>query len=161
VALRRLPELIGRRKVLLAGMLSMTIGMLCYWWVDAASPWLIIVPALVTGMAHGLMFHTMTALTIESFPDKVRGTGSALALMMMDLGMIAGAPVMGYTAEAFGFKWMFAAIGALMAVSAAAYTYSSVSVWRARRQQRHAIETAEAAETAAAPYAAVADESLA
>lgn len=160
VVLRRLPELVGRRKVLLSGMVSMSAGMLCYWLVDTASPWLIVVPALVTGMGHGLMFHTMTALTIESFPDKVRGTGSALALMMMDLGMIGGAPIMGQIAEVYGFQWMYTAIGALVAVSAVVYTISSVPVWRARRQQRRRrapVEPARAAEAAPAPRV-VADE---
>ncbi len=159
VVLRRLPELIGRRKVLLAGMVSMSAGMLCYWLVEADSPWLIVVPALVTGMAHGLVFHTMTALTIEPFPDNVRGTGSALALMMMDLGMIGGAPVMGLIADAYGFKWMYTAIGALMAISAAAYTYSSIPVWRARRLRRRGeVGPARAAEAAPTPCA-LADES--
>ncbi len=91
VTLRRLPEQLGRRKLLLVGMLFMSVGMFCFWLVDANTPWMIVIPALITGTGHGLMFHTMTSLTIEPFPASVRGTGSALALMMLDVGTIAGA----------------------------------------------------------------------
>ncbi len=136
VLLRRMPEQLGRRKVLLVGMFFMSIGMFCFALVDNVTPWLIVVPALVTGTGHGLMFHTMTALTIESFPSDVRGTGSVLALMMLDVGTIAGAPVLGQIAGAWGFNWMFSAIGAFSLVVAVAYASSSIPVWRRRTIQR-------------------------
>ena len=143
VILRRVPERFGRRKVLLAGMLSMATGMFCFTLVSDATPWLIVVPALVTGMGHGLMFHTMTALTIESFSMNVRGTGSSLALMMLDLGTIAGAPVLGQIAEVWGFNWMFSAIGLFTLGVAGAYAYSSMPVWQQRRKMpTHEIEMA-------------------
>ena len=135
VVLRRVPELLGRRKVLLAGMLFMTIGFFCYLLVGAENPWIIVIPALLTGTGHGLAFHTMTSLSIESFPSDARGTGSALALMMMDVGMIAGAPILGQIAEAFGFHSMYAAIGVIMLVAAVAYAWSSIPVWQAQIQQ--------------------------
>ena len=133
ITLRRMPERRGRRKVLLAGMLFMSAGMFCFWLVDAANPWMIVIPAVTCGTGHALMFHTMTALTIEPFPDEVRGTGSALALMMLDLGTIAGAPLLGGIADRWGFAWMFTAIGLFSLFAAAAYTLSSIPVWRARR----------------------------
>ncbi len=138
VTLRRLPQRRGRRKVLLAGMLFMAAGMFCYGLVDSTNPWMIVVPALVTGTAHGLMFHTMTSLTIESFPTEVRGSGAALTLMTMDVGMIAGAPILGQIADALGFEWMFAAIGTLCFFVAAVYAYSSISVWQQRHRARRA-----------------------
>jgi MFS family permease len=114
-------------------MLFMGTGMFCYGLVDAAAPGMIILPALLTGTGHGLMFHTMTSLTIERFPDPVRGTGSALALMMLDLGMMSGAPALGQLAERWGFVAMFLTIGGLLWLTAGAYAISSIPVWRARR----------------------------
>ena len=124
-------------------MLIMAAGMFCYGLVDAANPWMIVVPALVTGTAHGLMFHTMMSLTIESFPSDVRGTGSALSLMMLDLGLIAGAPVLGQIADSFGFNWMFASIGACSFVTAFLYAWSSVPIWQERWQRRRQLLLAE------------------
>ncbi len=44
---RQIPDRIGRRKVLLAGMSFYTIGMFCFPLVDAANPWLLLVPGLL------------------------------------------------------------------------------------------------------------------
>jgi predicted MFS family arabinose efflux permease len=97
---------------------------------------MIVVPALITGTGHGLMFHTMTSITVESFPSEVRGTGSALALMMLDFGTIAGAPVLGQIADRFGFDWMFTAIGAFALLVAGVFAYASIPVWQQRRELR-------------------------
>jgi MFS family permease len=122
---RRLPDRIGARKVLLAGMVVMAAGMLCFALVSAKHSWMIVVPALLGGIGHGLMFHTMTSLTLEAFPKEVRGTGSALALMMLDAGTLTGAPVLGLIGERFGFAALFGSIGALCLVTAAAYGVTS------------------------------------
>jgi predicted MFS family arabinose efflux permease len=108
---RRLPDRIGAAKVLLVGTFFMSVGMFCFGLVDAAHSWMIVVPAILTGTGHGLMFHTMTSLTLETFPSAVRGTGSALALMMLDLGTICGAPILGLVGEYFGFAALFGSIG--------------------------------------------------
>jgi len=140
IMLRRLPDLLGRRKVLLVGMLFMSGGMFffcfCSQAVTAQHPWIIVVPALLAGTGHGLAFHTMTSLIIEPFPNALRGTGTALALMMMDFGMLAGAPVLGQIADTRGYGWMFAAIGLLSLTAAAAYGYASIPVWQQRRRTR-------------------------
>jgi MFS family permease len=121
LSLRRLPDRVGARKVLLVGMLFMSLGMFSFALVDAQRSWMIVVPGLLTGMGHSLMFHTMTSLTLEPFPYKVRGTGSALALMMLDAGTIAGAPVLGWLGERNGFPHLFGAIGVFCLFSALAY----------------------------------------
>lgn len=135
ITLRRVPDRFGRRKVLLVGNLFMCLGMFSYLLVTAERPWLLVIPALLTGTAHALMFHTMTALTIEPFPREVRGTGSALALMMLDLGMIAGAPILAWIGETLGFDWLFSLTAILLFTSMAAYSWSSIPVWRSRRAQ--------------------------
>ena len=135
---RRAPERWGRRKVLLGGMTLIAGGMFCYGLADATTPWLLIVPALICGVGHALVFHTMSALALESFPHGIRGTGSAFTLMMMDVGFIGGAPLLGMIAHQIGYAWMFASIGLTCALSAAVYAWSSVPIWRARSQpHRH------------------------
>ena len=126
LSLRQLPDRIGPRKVLLVGMLFMSAGMSCFGLVDAGNAWMIIVPAVLTGIGHGLMFHTMTSLTLERFPTEVRGTGSALAVMMLDLGTIAGAPILGWIGEEYGFAMLFGAIGITCLLTAIAYAASNL-----------------------------------
>jgi MFS family permease len=133
VGLRRVPDRLGRRKVMLAGMSCMTLGMFAFTIVSAERSWLLVVPALICGSGHALIFHTMTSLAVETFPSDVRGTASSLSLMMMDLGMIGGAPILGQIAQAFGYQWMFAAVGMLCCGVAGLYCRASVPVWRARR----------------------------
>ena len=143
VGLRRMPERIGRRKILLAGMLFMSAGMFCFLLVDTAHPAMIVVPALITGTGHGLMFHTMMSLSVASFPSEVRGTGSALALMTLDLGTIVGAPLLGQIAESSGFPWMFAAIGGFSLLAAVGYAISSIPIWQQRIHRSRDIDFAD------------------
>jgi MFS family permease len=125
---RRLPDRIGSGRVLLVGMCFMSLGMLSFGWVTAERAWLIMVPALLAGIGHSLMFHTMTSLTLEKFPSEVRGTGSALALMMLDLGTIAGAPVLGLIGERYGYATLFGTIGTLCFATAIAYAASRLRI---------------------------------
>lgn len=146
IGLRRLPDRMGRRKVLLAGVITMGTGMLCFNFVDAAHAWWLCFPALCCGLGHGLMFHTCTALVIEPFPDKVRGIGSALSLTMLDLGLVAGAPILGHIAESYGYEWLFTTIAVSCFGAAGVYAYSSIPVWRERRSRRFAPASSQSGE---------------
>lgn len=123
VRLRGLPERFGSQRVLVVGCVLMSLGMLCYLLVSAQYSILILVPALMCGTAHGLMFHTMTSMTIESFPTEVRGTGSALALMMLDAGSIIGAPLLGIVGEKWGYNALFVTISLVCLAALLAFMY--------------------------------------
>ena len=122
--LRRLPDQIGSRKVLLFGFVFMTVGMFSYGLVNEARAWFIVVPALMTGTGHSLMYHSMTSLAIEPFPREYRGTGSALLSMVMDLRILIGAAVLGIIGERFGFTWLFLTIGIACGLSVTHYAFS-------------------------------------
>ncbi len=124
--LRRLPDRIGPARVLVAGGVLMSLGMYLFSMVDSHHPWLIVAPALLCGAGHGLMFHTMTSLTLQSFPLEVRGTGSALGLMMLDFGMLAGAPILGQLGDRFGYAVMFQALSGFCLLSTLAYAWSDL-----------------------------------
>ncbi|MCA9132884.1 MAG: MFS transporter, partial [Planctomycetales bacterium] len=124
----------GPRRVLLAGMTIMALGMFSFALVTASRPALIILPALLTGTGHSLMFHTMTSLTIAPFPTAVRGTASALALMMLDLGTFAGAPILGVIGEHFGFTALFASIGGFCLFSAMVFGLEPLRVSGQKRE---------------------------
>ncbi|QDT12365.1 MFS transporter [Planctomycetes bacterium K23_9] len=123
---RQLPQRWGTAKVLIAGGGLMSLGMFAFAVVGSENPWLIVLPALLAGAGHSLMFHTMTALTLETFPLEIRGTGSTLALMMLDLGTICGAPLLGLIGEQYGFATLFATIGATCFTATAVYWLSLI-----------------------------------
>ncbi|WP_417734736.1 MFS transporter [Rosistilla oblonga] len=128
LALGNLPDRVGPHKILVIGTALMAIGMFSYAIVSAQHPWLIVIPALLTGTGHGLMFHTMTSLTIQPFPMEVRGTGSALAMMMLDLGTLVGAPALGYVGDRFGYASMFATVGSICVVGMGIYVWRDAAV---------------------------------
>ncbi len=136
LGLRGVPDRVGRRRVLLAGMVIMALGMFSFLLVDPAECWWLLVPGVICGSGHALMFHTMISLAIERFPAEVRGTGSALTLMMVDGGMIAGAPILGQIAESFGFDALFITVGVSCLVVASIYTWASIPVWVERYRRR-------------------------
>lgn len=107
VGLRRLPEQIGPQNVLLIGLCVMALGMFSFSLVGPQRVSFLAIPAVLAGLGHSLMFHTMTSLTIQSFPQEYRGTGSALALMTLDLGTLLGAPVLGWIGAEFGYSMLF------------------------------------------------------
>lgn len=135
VGLRKWPDEVGRRKVLLVGMFFMTAGMFSYLLVDRDHVWLIMVPALICGTGHALMFHTMTALTLERFPYEVRGTGSTFSLMALETGMICGAPILGIIAHR-SYHQMFVVLGIFVGSVALLYFYSSIPIWKERARLR-------------------------
>ncbi len=134
VVFRKLPARIGRRRQLVIGMSFMSVGMLSFLLVDRT--WLLVVPALLCGTAHSLAFHTMTALVMQSFPDHLRGMGSALALMALDGGMVGGGPVLGEIAFHMGYDAMFVCIALFTAGAIAAFWLASLPVWRKAAEQR-------------------------
>jgi MFS family permease len=131
--LRRVPDRFGNRKVLLVGTMIMGLGMLAFLGVDASHLVWLFVAAVLCGTGHALMFHTNTALVLESFPVAVRGTGSALSLMALDLGMVGGSPVLGLVAERWSYRWMFTGVAALCFLTAVGYLAACL---RARVRQK-------------------------
>ena len=140
IVLRKLPEQIGRRKVLLLGLLAQIGAMVAFCGMLSGAFGDIILPGALCGAAHGLVFHTMTSLTLERFPLEVRGSGSALALMALDLGTLVASPILGELAETYGFRVLFVALALASASVAVFFAGCSVPIWlrraRARREGR-------------------------
>lgn len=133
LASRRMPDRVGRRKVLLAGCATMGCGMVTFARIDPGNPWLpLITSALICGTGHALMFHTATALFLEKFPSEKRGVGSALSLMVMDAGMICGAPLLGIIADRAGYDAVFLTVAVICFGAGMVYTVASIPIWRAR-----------------------------
>ena len=131
IVFRRTPDRIGRRKVLLVGAVAMSLGMLSFLVVDPDHSMLIVVPALLCGTGHSLMYHTCTSLFLDSFPTDVRGAGSGLSMVALDIGSVGGAQLLGEVAHRFGYDLLFVIVAGVALVAASIYAVSSVPVWRA------------------------------
>jgi len=121
VTTSHLVDRIGRGKVLFTGTLFMAAQMFAFLAVSPDNLWTLLIPALLGGTGHALMFHTMMSLMLESFPSRLRGTGSAISLMTLDAGMICGAPILGWIAKHFGYIPVFMTIGCCCLLAAAVY----------------------------------------
>ena len=134
IVFRRTPDRLGRRKVLLVGAVTMSLGMLSFLMVDPDHATLIVVPALLCGTGHSLMYHTCTSLFLDSFPTDVRGAGSGLSMVALDIGSVGGAQLLGEVAHRFGYNLLFLIVAGATLTAASVYAISSVPVWRARRR---------------------------
>ena len=134
IVFRRTPDRLGRRKILLTGSVVMSLGMFSFLLVDSDHGHLIVIPALLCGTGHSLMYHTCTSLFLDSFPAEVRGAGSALSMVALDFGMVGGAQVLGEMAHRYGYNLIFLIVAGVTLTTATVYALSSVPIWRTRRQ---------------------------
>lgn len=128
---RNLPERVGRPKALVAGMAGMALSMTCYGWVG--HDWHLILPGLLAGVGHGLLFPCAVSLGADAFPDEHRGTAMNLIMGCSDLGMLLGAPALGWVAHTWGFGAMFLTTASLQGVCAVYYTVDRLLRRRDRR----------------------------
>ena len=117
------PDRIGRRKVLLVGIVAMVVGYIGFCFITENRLWALIIPAFCCGTGHGLTYHCMTSLTLESFPAKHRGTGSALAMMAFDCSAVVGMPIIAWIIVVAGYNAMFLGIAATVTLVAGIFFY--------------------------------------
>ena len=121
--LKSAPDRIGRRKVLLVGIVAMVMGYIGFCFITTDRLWALIIPAFCCGTGHGLSYHCMTSLTLESFPTKHRGTGTALAMMAFDFSAVVGMPIIPWIVVVAGYKAMFLGIAATVTAISGIFFY--------------------------------------
>lgn len=121
----------GRHKMVLWGLAGMTVGQLLF--LVVTSDWLFVLPAVVCGFGHALLFPAVVSIGAGRFPVQYRGSGTTLVLGFTELGTALAAPILGMLIDrgnagggTAGFSWMFmsaagiaAAVGLFYAVTAA------------------------------------------
>lgn len=128
ISIRSLPEKIGIRPMILIGIASLSISMVCCLLVQ--NEWQLAVPAIFLGIAHALLFPSVVAGGSAVFPIRYRGLGTTLVLAMFDLGNLIGAPTAGailHHAEKAGlpqYVVMFGSVAAILAMIGLAYYLS-------------------------------------
>jgi len=120
IAGRSLPQRLGRPSALVIGMAGMSLSMTCYPWVH--QDWQLVIPGLLAGVGHGLLFPCVVSLGADAFPDEHRGTAMTLIMGCTDVGILLGAPTLGMVVDRWGFVPMFLATAALLGGCGVFYT---------------------------------------
>jgi MFS family permease len=123
---RHWPQRMGRGNAILLGLSGTATSMVLYLTVGREGQ--LVVPALVAGAAHALLFPSAVSLGADAFPDLHRGTGITLLLGFIDLGMLVGAPVLGGVVDYGGFSAMF--VTAALVIASAGTIYLLSRLWQ-------------------------------
>lgn len=119
LSIRRLPQLIGIRPMILLGLGSLVAGLLAY--LPVRTEWQLALPAILGGIAHAVLFPAVVAGGSAVFPPRHRGVGTTLVLGAFDVGSLVGAPTAGgllHMAELYGlprYPTMFVCMAGLLA----------------------------------------------
>ncbi|MCA9248628.1 MAG: MFS transporter [Planctomycetales bacterium] len=119
MAMRRVPDRIGAARASLLGMAAVVLGLLSFLSVQTAPG--LVLPALLNGLGHALLFPSAMAGGSRSFPTRYRGLGVTIMLGSFDLGNLIGMPLAGtilYAAEQAAwppFPTMFICTASLLA----------------------------------------------
>jgi MFS family permease len=95
----------GRHRMILMGLAGHCVGhlLLC----TVSREWHLVLPAICCGFGHSLLFPCVVSLGSGAFPPEYRGTGTAITLGFMDLGVFLFAPLLGWVIDTYGFVPMF------------------------------------------------------
>jgi MFS family permease len=131
LAVRKLPAVLGVRRVVLIGIANLAVAMLLIVFVRTA--WQLCVPAVFLGVAHASVYPAVMAGGSGAFPHRYRGVGTTLMLATFDLGNLIGQPLFGAiwdVASRCGFSGFHVAFGVsagLLAIAALSYALVSRS----------------------------------
>ena len=97
IATRRAIDQIGTRAAVIIGIAGIAGAMIAYLFV--AVEWQLVFPAVLTGAGQAILYPAVVAGGSAAFPARYRGTGTTLMLAAIDLGTLAGAPLIGATVD--------------------------------------------------------------
>lgn len=110
---------IGRHRVILIGLTGHVLGYLLL--IPVHSDLGFLLPAVLHGFGHALLFPCVVSLGAGAFPPEYRGTGTTIILAFVDLGTMLSAPLLGRLIEAEGFTRTYLAMAGFTFAVAAVY----------------------------------------
>ena len=110
---------IGRHRVILLGLAGHVIGYLLL--IPVKSEWGFVLPAILHGFGHAMLFPCVVSLGAGAFPQEYRGTGTTVILAFVDLGTMISAPLLGRLIEHQGFTRTYLVMTALTLATAVIY----------------------------------------
>jgi MFS family permease len=110
----RLGDILGRRRLYLAGILVLMLGTLASGL--APDPALFITCRLVQGIGAAAVITTNTPILTDVFPDRLLSTGLGANVTVAALGQLLGPAIGGVIADSLGWRWLFLGAAPLMLV---------------------------------------------
>jgi len=117
-------RIIGRHWMLVRGLLAHTVGYVLMSF--ATEGWHLVLPSVVCGFGHALLFPAVVSLGAGTFPKEARGAGTAIILGFTDFGSLVFSPILGRIIVARGFETMFWTSSGISFAIAAIYTVIAV-----------------------------------
>ena len=96
---------IGRHWMLVRGLIGHTLGH--FMLAQVSEGWHLILPSVVCGFGHALLFPAVVSLGSGSFPKECRGAGTAIILGFADFGSLVFSPVLGRIGDLYGFPSLY------------------------------------------------------
>jgi MFS family permease len=120
----------GRHGMVLWGLASLAVGQVLFLVVSSDLLWML--PAIVCGFGHALLFPAIVSIGAGRFPVQYRGTGTTLVLGFTELGSALAAPLLGMLIDmgnddggTRGFSWMFMSASAVAGLAAVFYALTA------------------------------------
>lgn len=110
-----LSDRVGRKRLIVGGMLIQGAALLTMILVDGFGPWL--VTGAVLGIGTAMVYPTLLAAIGDAAHPSWRGTAFGLYRFWRDSGYVVGALLAGLLADEFGIRAAIGAVGALTIVS--------------------------------------------
>jgi MFS family permease len=110
---------IGRHWMLFRGLLGHSLGHLLLAFVTDG--WQFVLPSIVCGFGHALLFPAVVSLGSGAFPRECRGAGTAIILGFTDFGSLVFAPILGRISDEFGFHVMYCTSSGIALLTAIGY----------------------------------------
>ncbi len=92
--LRRTFETFGLPRMIVAGFLVVSVSMFLY--VSATTVVSLTFPAIAAGLAHAMLYPAIIASGTGLYPSRLRGAATNLMLATYDVGVLVGAPAVGF-----------------------------------------------------------------
>ncbi|MFO1022118.1 MAG: MFS transporter [Planctomycetales bacterium] len=126
IVTNRWAALLGRHKIVLIGSAGLIAGQFLLPWVTRE--WHFLLPALLMGFGHALLFPVIVSLGSGAFPVRYRGSGTTIILGLTEMGTVLSAPILGAIIDRnheTGFINMFLATGTFTAIVAVYYALTA------------------------------------
>jgi MFS family permease len=110
----KVPERVGPKRVLFPAMGAVAAGLTLL--VFARTPFTVGIAGVLTGLGHGYTFPILLGLLVSRARPAERGASLAIFTALFDAGALLGNPMFGAIVKGAGYRAMFGASAAIMAL---------------------------------------------
>jgi MFS family permease len=116
-----LPDRVGAKRMLYPALALMSGGFLVL--SMAAHSWQVVAAGFLCGAGHAYAFPILLALVVTRASDEERGSATSLYTGLFDLGLLLGAPGLGFVVDGFGYPAMFAVATGVVALGGIVFAF--------------------------------------